>query len=74
MAGKKIHDNETKTHLLQCAKKEFMDKGFTIHDCIPIRSIAYDLSHAITARDLSEGGRDHRSAVFFLSGQRRSVL
>lgn len=28
MAGKKIHDNETKTHLLQCAKKEFMDKGF----------------------------------------------
>ena len=20
MAGKKIHDNETKTHLLQCAK------------------------------------------------------
>ena len=28
MAGKKIHDNETKTHLLQCAKKEFMEKGF----------------------------------------------
>ena len=28
MAGKKIHDNETKTHLIQCAKKEFMDKGF----------------------------------------------
>ena len=28
MAGKKIHDNETKTHLIQCAKKEFMEKGF----------------------------------------------
>lgn len=28
MAGKKIHDNETKIHLIQCAKKEFMEKGF----------------------------------------------
>ena len=28
MAGKKIHDSETKIHLIQCAKKEFMEKGF----------------------------------------------
>ena len=26
MAGKKIHDSETKIHLIQCAKKEFMEK------------------------------------------------
>ncbi len=25
---KEIHDSETKIHLIQCAKKEFMEKGF----------------------------------------------
>ncbi len=30
MAGKKIHDSETKIHLIQCAKKEFMEKGLGI--------------------------------------------
>ena len=28
MAGKKIHDSETKIHLIQCAKKEFMEKSY----------------------------------------------
>ena len=28
MTGKKIHDSETKTHLMKCAKEEFMEKGF----------------------------------------------
>ena len=28
MAGKKIHDSETKIHLIQCAKKEFKSKGY----------------------------------------------
>ena len=28
MAEKKIHDSKTKTHLMKCAKKEFMEKGF----------------------------------------------
>ena len=28
MAEKKIHDSETKIHLIQCAKKEFMEKEF----------------------------------------------
>lgn len=31
MAGKKIHDSETKIHLIQCAKKEFMEKGLRGH-------------------------------------------
>ena len=26
MAEKKIHDSKTKTHLMKCAKKEFMEK------------------------------------------------
>ena len=28
MAEKKIHDSKTKTQLMKCAKKEFMEKGF----------------------------------------------
>ncbi len=28
MASKKIHDSETKKHLMECAKAEFMEKGF----------------------------------------------
>lgn len=28
MAEKKIHDSKTKTKLMKCAKKEFMEKGF----------------------------------------------
>ncbi len=27
MAGKKIHDSETKIHLIQCAKKNLWKKG-----------------------------------------------
>lgn len=59
MAGKKIHDSETKIHLIQCAKKEFMEKGFV---------------GGVSPRNLPEGGCDHRGTVFFLSGQGRSVL
>ena len=28
MTSKKIHDSETKKHLMECAKAEFMEKGF----------------------------------------------
>lgn len=28
MAARKIHDSETKKHLIECAKAEFMEKGF----------------------------------------------
>ena len=28
MTARKIHDSETKKHLIECAKAEFMEKGF----------------------------------------------
>ena len=60
MAGKKIHDNETKTHLLQCAKKgNFMDKGFA---GASLRGIC------------QKAGVTTGALYFFLSGQGRSVL
>ena len=58
MAGKKIHDSETKIHLIQCAKKEFMEKGFV----------------GASLRGICQKAGDHRGTVFFLSGQGRSVL
>ena len=60
MAGKKIHDSETKIHLIQCAKKRIYGKK--------------GLWGASLRGICQKAGVTTGALYFFFSGQGRSVL